>query len=131
MSPERLASELLAALHEVIPSDDGGLVGLDPTTLLHNRLLAVAPGSWLRIGNFYRNGYLRDPVAALLPPEQLRAGLPMLVLHQRLERSLGLPSSLLRAVTDVVDYRAFYEDTVSAGGWIARRSPRRGSGGSG
>ena len=41
MFPERLASELLAALHQAIPSDDGGLVGLDPTTLLHNRLLAV------------------------------------------------------------------------------------------
>jgi DNA-binding CsgD family transcriptional regulator len=116
MFPERLASELLAALHEAIPSDDGGLVGLDPTTLLHNRLLAVAPGSWPRIDNFYRSGYLRDPVAALLPPAQLRAGLPMLVLHRRLERSLGLPSSLLRAVSEVEEYRAFYADTVSAGG---------------
>jgi hypothetical protein len=74
MFPERLASELLAALHEAIPSDDGGLVGLDPTTLLHNRLLAVAPGSWSRIGNFYRNGYLRDPVAALLPPRRCGPG---------------------------------------------------------
>jgi DNA-binding CsgD family transcriptional regulator len=116
MSPERLASELLAALHEAIPFDDGGLVGLDPSTLLHNRLLAVAPGSWSRIGNFYRTGYLRDPVAALLPPAQMRAGLPMLILHRRLERSLGLPSSLLRAVSSVEDYRAFYAETVSAGG---------------
>ena len=116
MSPERLASELLAALHEAVPSDDGGLVGLDPVTLLHNRLLAVAPGSWSRIGDFYRSGYLRDPVAALLPPAQMRAGLPILVLHRRLERSLGLPSSLLRAVSGVEDYRAFYADTVSAGG---------------
>ena len=74
LSPKRLASELLAALHEVIPSDDGGLVGLDPTTLLHNRLLAVAPGSWPRIGNFYRSGYLRDPVAALLPPRRCVPG---------------------------------------------------------
>ena len=116
MSPERLASELLATLNETIPFDDGGLVGLDPSTLLHNRLLAVAPGSWSRIGNFYRSGYLRDPVAALLPPAQMRAGLPMLVLHRRLERSLGLPSSLLRAVSAVDDYRAFYANTVSAGG---------------
>ncbi|HET7273315.1 MAG TPA: LuxR C-terminal-related transcriptional regulator [Rubrobacter sp.] len=116
MLPERLASELLAALHQAIPSDDGGLVGLDPTTLLHNRLLAVAPGSWTRINNFYRSGYLSDPVAALLPPAQLRAGLPMLVLHRQLERSLGLPPSLLRAVSEVEEYRAFYADTVSAGG---------------
>ena len=116
MLPGRLASELLAALHQAIPSDDGGLVGLDPTTLLHNRLLAVAPGSWPRIDNFYRSGYLRDPVAALLPPAQLRAGLPMLVLHRPLERSLGLPPSLLRAVSEVEEYRAFYTDTVSAGG---------------
>src|SRR4028118_216898 len=99
MSPERLASELLAALDEAIPSDDGGLVGLDPSTLLHNRLLAVAPGSWSRIGDFYRSGYLRDPVAALLPPAQIRAGLPMLVLHRRLERSIGLATSLPRAVS--------------------------------
>ena len=116
MFPERLASELLAALHKAIPSDDGGLVGLDPTTLLHNRLLAVAPGSWSRIGSFYRNGYLRDPVAALLPPAQMRAGLPILVLHQRLEQSLGLPSSLLRAASEVEEYRAFYADSVSPGG---------------
>src|SRR5215213_10206936 len=99
MYPERLATEFLAALHEALPSDDGGLVGLDPATLLHNRVLAVAPGSWSRIGNFYRSGYLRDPVASLLPPAQIRAGLPMLVLHRHLERSLGLPSSLLRAVS--------------------------------
>ena len=46
----------------------------------------------------------------------MRAGLPMLVLHQRLERSLRLPSSLLRAVSVVEDYRAFYADTISAGG---------------
>ena len=116
MSPQQLASKLLAALHEALPYDDGGLVGLDSTTLLHNRLLAVAPGSWSRISDFYWHGYLRDPVAALLPPAQMRAGLSTLVLYQRLERSLGLPSSLLRAVSDVANYRAFYADTVSAGG---------------
>ncbi len=40
----------------------------------------------------------------------------LVVLHRRLKRSLGLPSSLLRAVSEVEEYRAFYADTVSAGG---------------
>jgi len=114
--PQQLASKLLKALLKAVPSDGGGLVGLDPTTLLHNRLLAAVPGSLSLVSGFYRNVYLSDPVPALLPPALMRAKLRVVVLHQQVERSLGLPPSLLRAVSEVEEYRAFYAVQPQPGG---------------
>lgn len=114
--PEQLASKFLAALLGVVPADGGGLGGLDTATLLTNRVLAVVPGSLSLVPEFYRDVYLRDPVAALLRPTLMRAGLPVAVLHRRLERSLGLPPPLLRAVSEVEEYRAFYAVQLQPGG---------------
>src|SRR5215216_2515890 len=114
--PQQLASKLLKALLKAVPSDGGGLVGLDPATLLHNRLLAAVPGSLSLVSGFYRNVYLSDPVPALLPPALMRAKLRVVVLHQQVERSLGLPQSLLRAVSEVEEYRAFYAVQPQPGG---------------
>jgi hypothetical protein len=98
LHPQQLASKLLQALVKAVPSDGGGLVGLDPTTLLHNRLLAAVPGSMSLVSDYYRSVYLSDPVPELLPPALMRAGLPMVVVHRQLEYSLGLPKRLLRAL---------------------------------
>ena len=114
--PQQLASKLLEALLKSVPSDGGGLVGLDPTTLLHNRLLAAVPGSLSLVPGYYRNVYLRDPVPALLPPALMRARLPVVVLHRQLERSLGLPKPLVRAVSEVEENRAFYAIQPQPGG---------------
>lgn len=116
LHPQQLASKLLEALHRAVPSDGGGLVGLDPTTLLHNRLLAAVPSSPPLVSGYYRNVYLSDPVPELLPPALMRAGLPVVVVHRRLERSLGLPKALLRAVSEVEEYRAFYAVQPQPGG---------------
>lgn len=114
--PQQLASKLLEALHKAVPSDGGGLVGLDPATLLHNRLLAPVPGSPSLVTGYYRNVYLSDPVPALLPPALMRSGLPVVVFHRQLERSLGLPKAMLRAVSEVEEYRAFYAVQPQPGG---------------
>ena len=114
--PEQVASKLLAALLKAVPADGGGLGGLDTATLLTNRVLAVMPDSMSLIAGFFRNVYLRDPVAALLPPALMRAKLQVVVLHQQLESSLGLPPSLLRAVSEVEEYRAFYAVHAQTGG---------------
>ena len=114
--PQQLASKLLAALLKAVPADGGGLGGLDTATLLTNRVLAVVPGSLSLAPGFYRNVYLRHPVAALLPPALMRARVPVVVLHRQLERSLGLPPSLLRAVSGVKEYRAFYAVQQQPGG---------------
>lgn len=114
--PEQLASKLLAALLKAVPADGGGLGGLDTATLLTNRVLAVVPGSLSLVPGFYRNVYLRHPVAAFLPPALMRARLPVIVLHRQLEHSLGLPPSLLRAVSGVKEYRAFYAVQQQPGG---------------
>ena len=126
--PQQLASKLLKALLKAVPSDGGGLVGLDPATLLHNRLLAAVPGSLSLVSGFYRNVYLSDPVPALLPPALMRARLPVVVLHRRLERSLGLPQSLLRVA---LRWRTTAPSTPysrSPAGACARRSRRMGGG---
>lgn len=114
--PEQLASKLLAAILKAVPADGGGLGGLDTATLLANRVLAVVPGALSLVPGFFRNVYLHDPVDALLPPALTRARLPVVVLHRQLERSLGLPPSLLRAVSEVEEYRAFYAVRLQPGG---------------
>ena len=116
--PNRLASELLAALNEAIPAGHGGICAVDSATLLINRSLTVMPVTLSRLRDYYQNFYLRDPCAALLHPAQLRAGVPALVIHRDLERSIGLPPPLLRAVSDVEDYRSFYKVKVPVGGWL-------------
>lgn len=114
--PQQLASKLLLALLKAVPADGGGLVGLDATTLLHNRFLAAVPGSLSLVPGFYRNVYLSDPIPALLPPALMRARLSAVVIHRQLERSLGLPEPLLRAVSEVEEYRAFYAVQPQPGG---------------
>lgn len=116
LHPQQLAGKLLEALHKAVPSDGGGLVGVDPSTLLHNRLLAAVPGSPSLVSGYYRNVYLSDPVPELLPPALMRAGLPVVVVHRRLERSLGLPKALLGAISEVEEYRAFYTVQPQPGG---------------
>ena len=116
--PNPLAGELLAALNEAIPAGHGGICAVDSATLLVNRSLTVMPVTLSRLRDYYQNFYLRDPCDALLHPAQLRAGVLALVIHRELERSIGLPPPLLRAVSDVEDYRSFYKVKVPVGGWL-------------
>jgi DNA-binding CsgD family transcriptional regulator len=116
LPPRQLAERLLAALREAIPADHGGLCTVDPSTLLLNRILAVLPESLALVNAYYDLAYLHDPCAALLPPLQMRAGHPMVVLRQRLDHSLGVPPPLLNAVAEVPTYRAFYAEIVPVGG---------------
>ena len=46
----------------------------------------------------------------------MRTGIPVVVLHRHLERSLGLPKHLLQAVSEVEEYRAFYAVQPQPGG---------------
>jgi DNA-binding CsgD family transcriptional regulator len=114
--PQQLAGKLLEALLKAVPADGGGLFGLDPTTLLHNRWLAAAPDSLSLVTGFYRNVYLSGPIPTLLHPGLMRAGLQVVVLQPQLERSLGLPRSLLRAISEVEEYYSFYASQPQPGG---------------
>jgi DNA-binding NarL/FixJ family response regulator len=113
-----LASELLAALHEAIPAGHSGICGVDPATLLINRSLAVIPADRSGLRYFYQHVYLRDPCAALLHHAQMHAGVPPHIIHRQPDRSVGLPPPLLRAVSDVEDYRSFCTAKVPVGGWL-------------
>ena len=116
--PNRLASGLLAALQEAIPAGHSGLCGVDPATLILNRSLAVMPANRSGLRYFFQHVYLRDPCAALLHHAQMHAGVQAHVIHQQPERSVGLPPPLLRAVSDVEDYRSFCKAKVPVGGWL-------------
>jgi DNA-binding CsgD family transcriptional regulator len=126
LPPRQLADRLLAALREAIPADDGGLATVDPSTLLLNRILAVLPESLSKVNTYFDLTYLYDPCAALLPPLQMRAGHPTVVLRQRLDHSLGVPPPLVNAIVEVPAIRAFYAEIVPAGGALRAAFPADG-----
>src|SRR5688500_1279879 len=94
-SPERLAVGVLAAVLRAVPADGAGLSGLDSTTLLYNRLLAMTPGYEPNAQHSLSRVYLTDPLTILTPPGMMRARIPALVVSERLDPALGIPAATL------------------------------------
>jgi DNA-binding CsgD family transcriptional regulator len=92
---DELARRLLAAIEEAIPADGHILWGLDPGTLLFNRVLAVSGTMVAHTPPFLRDLYLREPFPGITHPRLMNAGVPAVVLHEELETSWGLPRQAL------------------------------------
>jgi DNA-binding CsgD family transcriptional regulator len=142
LSPEVFAQQLLAVLATAIPSDGQRLFGVDPETLLFNRLLAASEGDEPFRLRWLRDIYLaHGPAAYMSAPAVMRAGLPITLLRDRQDLCWGLPMSMLAQVAPWDHARVFHETSTPAGGflrvclgaegrWIAvldivRRSPGR------
>jgi hypothetical protein len=119
LPPERLANLILAALDAAIPSDGQQLFGVDPTTLLSNRLLAVSKGMGHHTRWYLHEYYLAEPVAALDHPALMRAGHTVLALHDRPETSWGAPRHLVRDIPRV-DWRRMYHERQAPAGGVLR-----------
>lgn len=114
--PQALSSRLVEAVHLAIPSDAQNLFGVDPSTLLFNRLLAVSRGTAPHALWFLRHIYLTEPVSSLTHPEMMRAGHAAFVLHDHPETSWGIPPHLLAAIPPAKHSRLYHERNGPAGG---------------
>jgi hypothetical protein len=114
--PGEFSRRLLAVLDRAIPSDGQTFFGVDPGTLLFNRILAVSAGAVPHTLWYLRNRYLAEPVAALDHPALMRAGNTVLALHDRPETSWGAPPNLVSTIAARDWYRGYHERQGPAGG---------------
>lgn len=109
LPPERLAPALLAAMRLAVTADVAGMGGVDPATLLFNRVLALSPEFAANALHYLHSVYLTDPVWDLTPPGMMRAGSSAHVIDARLEQSWGVPPTVPAAISARVhteSYRA-------------------------
>lgn len=116
--PDELAQRILAAIAEAIPADGHMLWGLDPGTLLFNRVLAVSGTMVAHTPPFLRDLYLREPFPGITHPRLMRASVPALVLHEEISTSWGLPRQALGAHSSEVYALAYRSASGPRGGLL-------------
>lgn len=114
--PEALGSKLLAALDLAIPNDGQSLCGIDPDSLLLNRLLAIDLGGVNHFDNYLHRIYLVKELGNTATPTLMRASLPVVVLRDQMRHSYGLPRELLGDVSERQHYSASRERDLPEGG---------------
>jgi DNA-binding CsgD family transcriptional regulator len=119
LPPDDLARRLLNALAEAIPADGHALWGLDPGSLLFNRVLALSGTMVAHTPPFLRDIYLREPIPGIRHPQLMGAGVTAVVLHERAETSWGLPRAALGAMTSD-DYAIAYRTAAGPRGGLQR-----------
>ena len=142
LSPDRLAARIMAALGDAIPLAGFRLFGVDPSTMLVNRLLAASDSdAWAR-AEWLRDVYLRaEAVPAVELPTIMRAGLSVVAYQPDIAASWGYPPSMFGDVTPIEFTRRFHDLRSPLGGtlmavfsangrWVAalqayRRDPSR------
>jgi len=118
--PEQLGERLLVAFQMAIPADRQALFGVDPTSLLFNRLLAVNAGNLGSTLYWLKNIYLaREPTPEITFPSLMRANVRTLVIHDRVETSYGLPAQLLSRLTPQQYYSAYHDIGTPSGGILS------------
>ena len=98
LPPGRLAPALLAAVRSAVPADGAGMGGVDPATLLFNRVLALSPEFTPNAIHYLHSVYLTDVAWELTPPGMMHAGSSAHVIRDRLETSWGIPPSVATRV---------------------------------
>ena len=116
LTPGELGKRILGAVDLAVPSDGQQLLGVDPSTLLFNRVLAVSPGMAPHTLWYLRTRYLAEPLAELDHPALMRARHVALVLHDRPETSWGAPARLVAELSGRAWHRIYHEREGPAGG---------------
>jgi DNA-binding CsgD family transcriptional regulator len=127
LTPETLGRKLLSALHDAIPFDGGRLFGIDPSTLLINRVLAATDSDgWARL-EWFRDIYLAlEPLVYLEMPSLMQAGLHAVAFHDRQEACWGYPREMLDTVAPDDHFRLFHELRSPVGGTLHACIPASG-----
>ena len=119
LSPEALGTGILTALEVAVPTDGGRLFGVDPATLLINRLLAASRNDGEARLEWLRDVYLAAGALTYLEiPTIMRAGLPTVAFYERQPTCWGYPSGLLGRVSDHDHTRLFHELACPLGGGL-------------
>lgn len=152
LAPEDLSTRLLLALQLAIPADMQMLFGIDPDSLLINRLLAVCPLDSSKAHEWFRKSYptvasdidvpapdlsyarlwlqhsylVNDFAAALTFHDLMRAQLTVVAVHDRIETSWGVPPQLFAGIAPAVHYHNFYDTLTPAGGGVRACFPAHG-----
>ena len=114
--PDALGLRLLAALQLAVPADIQGLFGVDPGSLLFNRLLAVNASAVAQQLAWLEHVYLNERPPAVSFPGLMRAHLPVVAIHDRFETSWGTPAGLFAPLSAADHYRVYHEVNTPAGG---------------
>lgn len=119
LPPERLSRELLAPLEKAIGWDGYRLFGVDPRTLLINRLISASDNDRLARREWLTEVYLDERTLPYLRlPEILRARLKATAFQPKQEQSWGYPPAMLSAVDPNDHWRYYYETESPVGGTL-------------
>src|SRR4051794_19025755 len=116
LHPEPLADRLLDALRPALGGDYEVVLGVDPHSLLYNRLLAVSAGGLAEQLHRLRHAYLVSSVTpGLSAPGMMRAGVAAAVARERIETSWGFPPALFAPLSEAQWARHFHEVFTAKG----------------
>jgi DNA-binding CsgD family transcriptional regulator len=117
LAPARLAGAIATALQTAVPCDGYRWFGIDPRTLLVNRLLAASDDDgWART-EWLREVYLAaGPLAHIELPNLMRARLRAVAFQDRQDRCWGFPREMLTTLDERAHYRHFHDLRSPVGG---------------
>jgi DNA-binding CsgD family transcriptional regulator len=116
LPPGELSDQLLKALLAAIPADEAVLFGIDPGSLLINRLLAIVGNEPNGTLFWLRHIYLaREPIAELIFPSLMARNVRVAGLHDRPEACWGVPTAVFSHLS-AREFRNAYRDVGSPAG---------------
>jgi DNA-binding CsgD family transcriptional regulator/GAF domain-containing protein len=128
LMPIELAARIGDALTVALPNDGYRLFGIDPSTMLVNRLLAASESD-----NWARREWLLDVYlsADALPyvelPTLMRLGLPVVASQAQQSACWGYPTQVLAQLSAVAHERAFHDLRSPVGGTVLASFRSRGT----
>ncbi len=116
-TPEDFGRAVLGVLHHAIGYDDARLFGVDPGTLLLNRLIAATEPDAPFRGHWLRHIYLAGAEDGYFAPHELmRVGVASISYHPDQTRCWGLPESLRGRFSEDAHTNYFHETRTPVGG---------------
>lgn len=119
LSPDRMGGALIGALEPAIGWDGYRLFGVDPRTLLINRLLSASDNDHRARREWLEEVYLDDRTLPYLQlPAIIRARLRGVAFQPTQDQSWGYPNSMLSDIEPERHRRYYYESESPIGGTL-------------
>ena len=104
LPPTALAEQIAAALTQALPNDGFRVFGVDPTTLLVNRLLAASESDGWARREWLRDVYLAaDQLPYIELPRLMGLRLPVVASQPRQSECWGYPADILAQLRQQAD----------------------------